>query len=281
MKDLVTIAIPTYNRARFITEAIRSAQAQTYRNIEILVVDNCSTDNTRLIVESIKDKRLKYCRNPKNIGMKNNWNKCVQLAKGQFILILGDDDILYPDFVDETIKIYKNYPNLGFIFTHTNKVDVEGQYLMRWGYDFCKPGYIKGGDYLLDTIKYGCCLTNSSTMICHKRIYNSVGEYRQEFGANTFDFNMYLRIAEKYDVYFLDKTLTDYRIHPAQVSELHWRRKERPTGKISTYLEIIKAISFLLTHSDAAGDKYRFLSKRLYEIDKKLTELLLKFVPEL
>ena len=281
-KELVTIAIPTYNRAGFLKTAIESCLKQTYKNTEILVLDGGSIDNTKQVVESFRDKRIVYYKNEKNIGMMRSWNKCIELSKGKYIIILGDDDQLHDDFLSKTIEIYQKYPNIGFIFTHADKIDINGKFIMRWGYDFTPPGYLSGLDYLFYTIKYGCCLTNSSTMICNKNVYKKVGPYEAEFVKNTFDFNMYIKIASRFDVYFLNKVLTDYRIHPQQISEIHWRRKNRPTGKIGTYLEIFKAIGLLLSNNSfKEKTKRKFVYERLPEIDKELTALLVKMAPEL
>lgn len=281
-QKLVTIAIPTYNRAGFLKTAIESCIKQTYQNVEILVLDGGSTDNTKQVVDSFNDSRIAYYKNKENIGMMRSWNRCIELSSGEFIIILGDDDALHANFTNETMKVYEKYPDLGFIFAHANKVDINGNFLMKWGYDFTPSGYLSGLDYLFYTIKYGCCLTNSSTMICNKKIYKKVGLYEAEFAKNTFDFNMYIKIASKFDVYFLNKVLSDYRIHTEQVSEIHWRRKERPTGKIGTYLEIFKAMGLLLDNDNFTDQrKKKFIYKQLPKIDKELTLLLMKIAPEL
>lgn len=281
-KPLVSVAIPTYNRANFIGEAIKSVLDQTHKDFELLIVDNCSSDKTSEIVKSFNDERIKYHKNEQNIGMLKNWNRCIKLAKGKYLLVLGDDDKLYPPFLKESLLIYKKYPKLGFTFTHCNKVDEDGNFIMRWGYNFPPAGYIEGRDYLTDTIKYGCNLTNSSTTLLRKKVFEKVGKFQAEFATNTFDFNMWVRIAEKFDVYFIDKVLVDYRLHSDQVSELHWRRLEKPTGKIGSYLEVLKAISILM-RSDYSKDRNhrQFLSKRLTELNKQCKELLIRIMPNL
>jgi len=92
----VSVIIPTYNRAEFLGQAIESALAQDYPNIEIIVIDNASTDNTQNIVNSyIEDARIKYFINPENIGMVNNWKKALyEYVTGEWFIILSDDDYL-------------------------------------------------------------------------------------------------------------------------------------------------------------------------------------------
>jgi len=277
----ITVAIPTYNRVKYLPQAVQSVLDQTFKDFELLIVDNASTDETADIVRSFKDKRIVYHQNEQNIGMINNWNRCIDFSKGKYLIILGDDDKLYPNFLEESYKTHKLYPNLGFSFSHCNKVDVNGLYLNRWGYDFLPAGYSRGRNYLHYTVKFGCNLTNSSTVLSNKNVFNEVGKFEAEYATNTFDFNMWIKIAAKFDVYFIDKVLSDYRIHPDQVSELHWRKNK--TGKIGTYLEIYDAISKLLSNKEylKMPGKREFLGRSITEIDKELTRLLKESLPGL
>jgi len=278
----VTIAIPTYNRVDLLKEAIESVLSQTYKDFELLICDNASTDNTEKMVSTFSDPRIKYHKNKNNIGMMNNWNKCVELSRGKYLMILGDDDKLYPEFLKTSLEVHRDNPKIGFSFSHCNKVDLRGKYLMRWGYQFTPSGKLNDFDYLYYTIKYGACLTNSSTVLINKAIFSKVGLFEAPYGANTFDFNMWLKIGLKYPIYFIDKVLCDYRIHKEQVSELHWRRKEKPTGKIGTYLEIIGVVAKLLNNKKLKDFKKKiFFVKRLSEIDSELANLLKQVVPEL
>lgn len=283
MKKLATIAIPTYNREKYIKQSINSVLDQTYKNFELLILDNCSTDNTGKIVKNISDIRIRYLKNERNIGMINNWNKCVELAEGDYLIILGDDDKLYPEFLEHSLTAHQDNPKIGFSFTHCNKVDPDGKYLMRWGYQFTPSGCLTDYKYLYYTINYDCCLTNSSTVLINKKVFKKVGLFETPYGANTFDFNMWIKIAEEYDVYFIDKVLVDYRIHENQVSEIHWRRKEKCTGKIGTYLEIFGVIAFLmnrLCYHKSKG-KREFLLNKLLKYDRELSVLLKDAIPEL
>lgn len=106
---LVTIAIPTYNRADgYLREALESALSQTYENIEIVISDNCSTDDTELLIRGISDSRLRYIRHSENIGAINNFNFCLQEANGVYFLMLHDDDLIDKDFI-ETCLLSADY----------------------------------------------------------------------------------------------------------------------------------------------------------------------------
>jgi glycosyltransferase involved in cell wall biosynthesis len=118
IKGLVSILIPVYNRVKLIEETIQSASNQTYRNIEIIVVDNCSTDGTWELLESLvlKNSRLRVFRNGENIGPVRNWKRCIDEAKGEFSKILWSDDLIHKDFIKETISFFEN-EEVGFVYT--------------------------------------------------------------------------------------------------------------------------------------------------------------------
>jgi glycosyltransferase involved in cell wall biosynthesis len=124
---LVTIAIPTYNRANgYLTDAIRSALNQTYQNIEVLVSDNWSTDDTQRIVTGIRDERIKYHRQEKNIGFINNWNYCLHSARGEYFLLLCDDDLIDPTFIEKCIEMVREEGDAGLIVSGTRVIDSDG-----------------------------------------------------------------------------------------------------------------------------------------------------------
>ncbi len=121
---LVTIGIPTYNRADgFLKKALQSAVEQTYKNLEIIVSDNCSTDNTKSLVNGFSDARIRYVQHPMNIGANNNFNFCVDNAKGKYFLLLHDDDLIDPDFIEACMNAVRGDLNVGVIFTGIRVID--------------------------------------------------------------------------------------------------------------------------------------------------------------
>ena len=104
---LVSICIPTYNSSIFLQHTLNSVLSQSYENIEVILCDDASTDNTIEIIESYQDYRIKLFRNPKNLGVAENWNRCISLANGDFIKMMGADDTLYPDCMKEQAAIFQ------------------------------------------------------------------------------------------------------------------------------------------------------------------------------
>jgi len=114
---LVSIVIPVYNRELYIEDAIRSAISQTYQNIEIIIVDNCSTDSTWDILNEWekKDNRIKIFQNDSNIGPVLNWNECFRHASGEYIKILWSDDWISHKFVEKCLSVFEK--NTAFVLS--------------------------------------------------------------------------------------------------------------------------------------------------------------------
>ena len=113
IQGLVSIAIPAYKR-KWLSSAIESVLNQDYGNIELIIVDDHSPYNLKEVVEPyLADKRVSYYYNEKNIGKEsvaNNWNKCLEYVRGEFFVLLCDDDVLMPDFVSELLCLVQKYP---------------------------------------------------------------------------------------------------------------------------------------------------------------------------
>lgn len=126
----VTIGIPTYNRADlYLRMALESALDQTYPHLEVVVSDNGSTDGTQAYVTGIKDDRIRYFRHEAVLTPNGNFNFCLDQARGDYFILLHDDDFIDPDFVSECIKVVQSHPGVGVIRTGTRIVDADGHIL--------------------------------------------------------------------------------------------------------------------------------------------------------
>lgn len=123
---LVSIVIPTYNRAWGLKLAIESALAQSHANIEVMIVDDCSQDETAQVAEAAasKDGRVVFFRQPANVGMVSNWGYGLHHAKGEFVIFLADDDQLRPDFIANRLCRMSDNPDLHVAFS---KYDIENR----------------------------------------------------------------------------------------------------------------------------------------------------------
>ncbi len=281
-KPKVTVAIPTYNRSQWLGRAIQSVLSQSFSDFEIIVLDNASSDDTQAVAANFVDRRVHYVCNEHNLGMIGNWNRAIELATGSYLVIFGDDDSMLSEFLSSSVPVLENHPNVGFTFSHCNKVNEKREILRLWGYDFPPSGLLKGVDYLYWTVRFGCCLTNSSTVLFRRGVFDHVGSFKANLAQNTFDLNMYIRIATLYDVFFIDRVLADYTLHPGQVSQMHWRTKGHPTGRLGSILEIIDAVAVLLEIAGASEPQMRtFLATRLRALNSEGAALARELIPTL
>lgn len=118
MNSLVSILIPTYNREKLVRECIASALAQTYKNIEIVVCDNASTDATWAVIQdmALQDPRIVAIRNETNVGPVRNWLRCLEMARGDYTKLLFSDDLIAADYLERVVPLLAS-PDVAFAYT--------------------------------------------------------------------------------------------------------------------------------------------------------------------
>lgn len=117
----ISILIPTYNRASYLKEAIDSALKQTHKDLEIIISDNCSTDNTSVVVNSYKNlSNVRVYRNAENLGMVGNWHQMLyEYVRGDFFLILSDDDVLLdPNYIVKAVELIKSDEQIKLVYAN-------------------------------------------------------------------------------------------------------------------------------------------------------------------
>ena len=124
----VSVCIPVFNGVNYIKDCINSVLKQSYTNFELLIVDNCSIDETQSLVENYNDERIRYIRNNLNIGALNNFNKCIEMAAGEYFVLLPHDDILLPGALQEFVSALEN-KNIGFVYSAMQVIDENGNTL--------------------------------------------------------------------------------------------------------------------------------------------------------
>lgn len=122
-EPLISIGVPTYNRANYLNKSIKSCLNQTYDNIEILVYDNASTDNTKEIIASFQDSRVKYFRHNNLINPIDNWNSCFKTSTGYYFTYISDDDLLKPRYIEKLFELSQSYPNASLYRCGFNTID--------------------------------------------------------------------------------------------------------------------------------------------------------------
>jgi glycosyltransferase involved in cell wall biosynthesis len=123
----VSIGIPTYNRSAYLIRALESALNQTYRDIEVVVSDNASSDDSAQRVRAISDKRLVFLQQTENLGMTGNFNACLQAATGELFLMLSDDDVLEPACIERLSEPFRSgSDDVGVVWCPVKILEAEG-----------------------------------------------------------------------------------------------------------------------------------------------------------
>ena len=198
---LVSIIMPAYNCEHFIAEAIRSVLAQTYTDWELLIVDDCSTDNTAQIVASFDDTRIVYQRNEKNMGAALTRNKALQIAKGHYIAFLDADDLWAPEKLEHQIAFMEKN---GYDFTYTafRRTD--------------KPLRIAGPKHVTRLGMYAFCWPACPTVMYNRQ---KIGLIQITDLRKNNDYAMWLHVIQKADCYLLNEELFFYNKHAGSVSD--------------------------------------------------------------
>lgn len=126
-----SIGIPAY-KAKFLHECIKSILSQTYRDFELIIVNDASPENLDEIVNDFTDNRIQYYKNEKNFGAVNvvdNWNKCLSYARGDYFVLMGDDDKMCPDYLEEFDHLIKKYPELGVYHCRTKIINENSDFI--------------------------------------------------------------------------------------------------------------------------------------------------------
>lgn len=134
-KVKVTIGLPVYNGEDFLEKAVDSLLAQTYKDLELIISDNASTDSTEAICRryAAQDPRVKYVRNSENLGAAKNYNQLVEMAQGDYFKWAAHDDICLPAFVEKCVEILDAEPEIVLCYTRARGIDEHDQYIR--GYD--------------------------------------------------------------------------------------------------------------------------------------------------
>lgn len=200
MKDLVSIITPNYNCGRFVAEAIKCVQQQTYQNWEMIIVDDCSSDNSVGIIKEYAstDNRIIFIQNEKNSGAAVSRNKALKVAKGKWIAFLDSDDLWVPDKLEKQIEFMEKY---GYHFSYTCYQEIDE--------DSNETGVLVSGPNRVTKLgMYAFCWPGCLTVMYYREY---LGLLQIEDIKKNNDYAMWLKVSKKTDCYLLDECLAKYR----------------------------------------------------------------------
>ncbi len=217
-KPLLSVVIPSYNHEKFIKQAIDSVLNQTYKNLELIVIDDGSKDSSIDIIKSYKDDRLTLvCQ--ENAGAHNAINKGLSMAKGEYLAVLNSDDIFTKDRFEIMIKEMQKRPEVEFACSYIQIIDTEGNKLgLKEGWKNMEPWTVPHPELSFkatDDFKLNLLMTNftstTSNFLFTRNLYEKIGGMRNLRFAHDWDFA--LRAAEVAECTMIEKPLMEYRVH--------------------------------------------------------------------
>lgn len=236
MQDLISIIIPSFNHEKFITSTIKSIINQTFRNLELIIIDDNSTDNTRSAVLSLENEcrkrftKFKFIKKEQNKGINNSLNTGIDLANGEFVYIIASDDIAKPEAIETFYSFIKDKADYALITGDGELID-ENNNRIFWDHEFnphkkydpvvakykttaqrmeksARINFLSEqyGDY--KSLLWSNYVTNG--YLLRKSALIEAGKYREDVLE---DWYMNLQLAKKYKFKFIDKVLFSYRWH--------------------------------------------------------------------
>lgn len=218
----VSVIIPTYNRSKYIKESLDSVLAQTYKDFEIIVVDDGSKDNTRGIVESYIKRfpgKIKYIYQ-ENRGVAAARNKALENAAGRYIALLDSDDIWFPEILSCQVNKFEQDPGIALVYSSYDVFDdirVREKDLLK---NYYKNYY--SGNVLRELLLW--CFIWSSTVMIKREIFDDVGSFDENIQIGE-DYDFLLRVARKYKVGCIRRVLARYRQHKGNLMKKDRKRQ--------------------------------------------------------
>jgi len=232
-EPLTSIIMPTYNHAQFIGEAVDSVLKQSFRNIELIIVDNYSEDNTRQIVESFNDDRIKYYKFPNKGIIAASRNFGIRKSIGQYAAFIDSDDVWFTDKLKQQIYVLERDGACQMVFCRfsVNQMNIQKSEKIMG------PKNLKVNSFIYDElIRYNFIV--SSSVLLRSKILKEVGHFDEAESLRCAeDFDLWLRIAHNNQVVFLPEILGMYRMHILN-SNVNGQRLEKAVRVIDKHLKM-------------------------------------------
>lgn len=281
-KLLVTVICLCFNHEKFVIESLFSVINQDYPNIELIIVDDCSTDNSKNIIEKwlLNYPQAQFIFNETNLGNTKSFNKALKSAKGDYILDLAADDILISNCISLQIKKFteNSFKNLGVVYGNAELINENGKFN---SYFFPVDNDLKTiekrpiGDIYLSVISGGNSICSVSSM-AKKKVYDSLNGYDETLAYEDLDF--WIRSSRLYEFNYIDKILIKKRLSDNSLTSNFYDSHKTFFKKInlSTYLILKKTIRLNLTRIEDFSIQKRVHHEIVHTFKVKAYKLLFK-----
>jgi len=233
----VSVCIPAYNAGRFIGETIESVLAQSYRDFELIVVDDASTDHTVGIVRRYTDPRLRLLRNERNLGLAGNWNRAVAEARGRYVKLLCQDDLLRPDCLAAQVAVLDDPANLdvSVVCSRRDIIDEAGRTLIR-GRGIRAGGRVPAGEALRRAVRSGTnAIGEPVAVLFRAAAFARTGGF-DKTRRYMIDLDLWVRLLGHGDLFVVPRTLGAFRISRGALSTTVAKSQARETRELLRHI---------------------------------------------
>lgn len=272
VNPLVTVCVPVYNGEKFIAQTINCMLNQTYKNIVIKVIDNCSTDNTCEIVNAINDSRVVLIKNEKNVGMTGNFNKCLDNADGKYLQIICADDKVADNCIEEKVKALEAYPNCAMVFSASQVRDADEKVIMKRN-PFSTDREIDGIRMLKSSFRKHNLFGEPSNVMLRTSCIKEAGYFDPKM-YYAVDWEYWSRFCLTGDVYYINKPLAYFYVRNTSETGMLLTKKKEIIADDKLMVELCKSNKKMqITSSDVIAHnlngKIRLLMKMVFAKIKK------------
>jgi glycosyltransferase involved in cell wall biosynthesis len=214
----VSVCIPVYNGERFLAETIRSVLDQTYRDFELVILDNASTDRSGEIARSFSDPRIRIERNSTTLPQGENWNRVVELARGQLVKVVCADDLLHPRCLELQVAPLDADPGLALVASRRHMINEEGRVLAPHRGLRGLIGVHTGVEVARRVVRNGANpIGESNNVLFRREDFFTVGGWRAD-RSHVMDLDLWVRLLQLGDFLGLPDTLAAFRIAQGSIS---------------------------------------------------------------
>ncbi len=213
----VSIAIPLYNCESHIRETLESVLAQTFRDFELLVIDDHSTDHSAEIVQSLEDSRIRYILNPKRLGFFGNWNRCLEEMRGTYCKLLPHDDPLEPTCLEKQVNVLDENPEVELVHCARRIIDPKGNVLtLRKQHE--SEGIKESNASLRRIVRSGTNPIGEPASVMFRQETKDRIQGFSDADMYSIDVEYWSRLLAEGKRYYIDQILCSFRVWPNSAS---------------------------------------------------------------
>jgi glycosyltransferase involved in cell wall biosynthesis len=221
----VSVCIPVYNGEKHLEKAIKSVLNQSFKDFELVIVDNASTDKTQEVINGFTDHRIKRFRNEKNLGMVGNWNRCLDHSNGEFIQFIFHDDYITENCLEKKVMAFNIDKDIGLVFSATYIVN-DNETIVIKRRELHSDKLFDGKKIAYQSFVRKNIYGEPSNVMFKKELSNKVG-YFDERLCYAIDWDYWIKLSMLGKVYYVSEFLTYFRISDTSATSNLMKQKEK------------------------------------------------------